>query len=106
MVSVIVTTTAYRLLFARTRQDSGGIRSLQRNRRVLCRSRRCWSGYLFRCALGLPQVNFGFHANGTLVGAVAVVLAGGLIFVAKPENRLMYAVSSSSSESWEATSAA
>jgi hypothetical protein len=34
-----------------------------------------------------------FLANGTLVGAAAVVLTGGLIFVAKPEDRLMYGVS-------------
>jgi hypothetical protein len=47
-------------LLDRTGQDGGGIRSVQPTRRILCRSRRCWSGYLFRCALGLPQVNFGF----------------------------------------------
>jgi len=34
-----------------------------------------------------------FTANGTLVGVVAVVLTGGLLFVAKPEDRLMYGVS-------------
>jgi hypothetical protein len=34
-----------------------------------------------------------FLANGTLVGAAAVVLTGGLIFAAKPEDRLMYGVS-------------
>jgi hypothetical protein len=34
-----------------------------------------------------------FLANGTLVGAAAVVLTGGLIFVAKPEDRFMYGVS-------------
>jgi hypothetical protein len=34
-----------------------------------------------------------FVANGALVGAAAVVLTGGLIFVAKPEDRLMYGVS-------------
>jgi hypothetical protein len=34
-----------------------------------------------------------FLANGTLVGVAAVILTGGLIFVAKPEDRLMYGVS-------------
>jgi hypothetical protein len=34
-----------------------------------------------------------FVANGTLVGVAAVVLTGGLIFVARPEDRLMYGVS-------------
>ncbi len=34
-----------------------------------------------------------FVAHGALVGAVAVVLTGGLIFVAKPDDRLMYGVS-------------
>jgi len=34
-----------------------------------------------------------FLANGTLVGAPAVVLTGGLIFAAKPEDRFMYGVS-------------
>jgi hypothetical protein len=34
-----------------------------------------------------------FGTNGALVGVVAVVLTGGLLFTAKPENRLMYGVS-------------
>jgi hypothetical protein len=34
-----------------------------------------------------------FVANGILVGVTAVVLTGGLLFVAKPEDRLMYGVS-------------
>jgi hypothetical protein len=34
-----------------------------------------------------------FVANGTLVGVAAVVLTGGLVFVARPEDRLMYGVS-------------
>jgi hypothetical protein len=34
-----------------------------------------------------------FVANGTLVGAAAVVLTAGLLFVAKPQDRLMYGVS-------------
>jgi hypothetical protein len=34
-----------------------------------------------------------FLANGTLVGAAAVVLTGGPILVAKPEDRFMYGVS-------------
>jgi hypothetical protein len=33
-----------------------------------------------------------FLANGTLVGVAAVVLTGGLLLVAKPEDRLMYGV--------------
>ena len=35
----------------------------------------------------------GFVMNGTLVGAVAVVLTVGFLFTAKPEHRLMYGVS-------------
>lgn len=35
----------------------------------------------------------GFVANGTLVGAIAVVLTLGFFFGAKPEDRLMYGVS-------------
>jgi hypothetical protein len=34
-----------------------------------------------------------FVANGVLVGVAAVVLTGGLIFAAKPEDRVMYGVS-------------
>jgi hypothetical protein len=34
-----------------------------------------------------------FVANGTLVGIVAVVLTSGFLFVARPEDRLMYGVS-------------
>jgi hypothetical protein len=34
-----------------------------------------------------------FIVNGTLVGVAAVVLTGGLIFVARPGDRLMYGVS-------------
>lgn len=39
------------------------------------------------------KLTSGFVVNGTLVGAGAVVLTGGIIFVAKPEDRLMYGVS-------------
>jgi len=39
------------------------------------------------------KLTSGFVANGTLVGVVAVVLSGGLIFIARPEDRLMYGVS-------------
>jgi hypothetical protein len=39
------------------------------------------------------KLTSGFLANGTLVGIAAVVLTGGLLFVAKPEDRLMYGVS-------------
>ena len=39
------------------------------------------------------KLTSGFISNGTLVGVVAVLLTGGLFFVAKPEDRLMYGVS-------------
>ena len=34
-----------------------------------------------------------FVANGILVGAAAVILTGGLFFVARPEDRFLYGVS-------------
>jgi hypothetical protein len=34
-----------------------------------------------------------FIANGTLVGVAGVILTAGLVFVARPEDRLMYMVS-------------
>jgi hypothetical protein len=34
-----------------------------------------------------------FVANGILVGAAAVILTGGLFFVARPEDRILYGVS-------------
>jgi len=39
------------------------------------------------------KLTSGFIANGTLVGVTAVFLTVGFLFVAKPENRLMYGVS-------------
>jgi len=39
------------------------------------------------------QFHSGFVVNGTLVGAVAVVLTLGFFFTAKPEHRWMYGVS-------------
>jgi hypothetical protein len=39
------------------------------------------------------KLDAGFILHGVLVGLVGVVLTGGFIFVAKPEDRLMYGVS-------------
>jgi hypothetical protein len=48
----------------------------------------------FRGALWVSRkLTSGFITNGVLVGVVAVVLTGGFLFVAKPEDRLMYGVS-------------
>jgi len=49
----------------------------------------CFLGALWVCR----KLTSAFIANGTLVGVVAVVLTGGLLFIAKPEDRLMYGVS-------------
>ena len=39
------------------------------------------------------KLTFAFIANGTLVGVTAVLLTVGFLFIAKPEDRLMYGVS-------------
>src|SRR5437868_4519175 len=39
------------------------------------------------------KLTSGFTTNGTLVGVAALILTGGLVFVARPEDRLMYGVS-------------
>jgi hypothetical protein len=89
---VIVTTTAYRFLIApgRTAAEYESFGDLA-------------GYYVAPAAAGLAtffgalwvgrKLTSAFLANGTLVGAAAVVLTGGLIFVAKPENRFMYGVS-------------
>jgi hypothetical protein len=39
------------------------------------------------------RLTSGFVTNGSLVGVAAVVLTGGLFFVARPEDRIMYGLS-------------
>lgn len=92
MAFVIVTTTVYRFLIApgRTAAEYEAFGELA-------------GYYVAPTAAGLAtffgalwvcrKLTSAFVANGTLVGTVAVVLTGGLVFVAKPENRFMYAVS-------------
>jgi hypothetical protein len=89
---VIVTTTANRFLIApgRTAAEYAAFGELA-------------GYYVAPAAAGLAtffgafwvgrKLTAAFLANGTLVGAAAVVLTGGLIFVAKPEDRFMYGVS-------------
>src|SRR5437588_5779099 len=89
---LIVTTTAYRFLIAPGRAaveyDAFG---------------ELAGYYVAPAAAGLAtffgalwvgrKLTSAFVANGTLVGAAAVLLTAGFIFVAKPEDRLMYGVS-------------
>ena len=89
---LIVTTTAYRFLVApgRAAAEYDAFGELA-------------GYYVAPAAAGLAtffgalwvgrKLTSAFVANGVLVGAVAVVLTGGLIFVAKLEDRLMYGVS-------------
>ena len=89
---LIVTTTAYRFLIApgKTGAEYKAFGELA-------------GYYVAPAAAGLAtffgalwvgrKLTSGFLANGTLVGATAVVLTGGLIFVVKPEDRFMYGVS-------------
>jgi hypothetical protein len=89
---LIVTTTAYRFLIApgRTGAEYEAFGELA-------------GYYVAPAAAGLAtffgalwvgrKLTSAFLANGTLVGATAVVLTGGLIFVVKPEDRFMYGVS-------------
>jgi hypothetical protein len=89
---LLLTTTAYRFLVApgRTAAEYAAFSDLA-------------GYYAAPAAAGLAtffgalwvgrKLTSAFVANGTLVGAAAVVLTGGLIFVAKPEDRLMYGVS-------------
>jgi hypothetical protein len=92
VAALIATTTTYRFLIApgRTAADYDAFGDLA-------------AYYVTPAAAGLA-VFFGalwvgrnltsaFRTNGVLVGVAAVVLTGGLLFTAKPENRLMYGVS-------------
>jgi hypothetical protein len=89
---LIVTTAAYRFLIAPGKTlveyDAFGDRA---------------GYYMAPAAAGLAiflgalwvgrKLTSAFITNGILVGVAAVVLTGGLLFVAKPEDRLMYGVS-------------
>jgi hypothetical protein len=88
---VIVTTTAYRFLIAPGRAaeyaafgELAGYYVAPVAAGVATFFGALWVG---------RKLTSAFLANGTLVGAAAVVLTGGLIFVAKPEDRFMYGVS-------------
>jgi len=89
---VIATTTAYRFLIAPGRAaaeyaafgELAGYYVAPAAAGVATFFGALWAG---------RKLTSAFLANGTLVGAAAVVLTGGLIFVAKPEDRFMYGVS-------------
>jgi hypothetical protein len=92
VAALIVITTTYRFLIApgRTAADYDAFGDLA-------------AYYVAPAAAGLAaffgalwvgrKLTSAFRANGALVGVAAVVLTGGLLFAAKPENRLMYGVS-------------
>lgn len=89
---LIAITTTYRLLIApgKTAADYDAVGELA-------------GYYVAPAAAGLAtffgalwvgrKLTSAFVANGAVVGAAAVILTSGLIFVAKPQDRLMYSVS-------------
>jgi len=92
MAAVIATMLTYRFLIApgRTAAEYDAFdNSADRLVAPLAAGLAAFAAALWACR----KLSSAFVATGILVGAVAVILTGGFLFVARPEDRLLYGVS-------------